>query len=226
MKKAITNIEQTVNTFDLPKEEDLSLSNADTEFDSRIQISESDGWTYRFDKLLTTTTTSLTNLSEKEIITNKYSMPRYYQVFLEMLPIIALWSRILPLPDSKPEESFLQCDILQTNCHAELFFRTKKLDQSELKVTNMQYIRRSYERKAGAQRQFVESAVKQTEIKNSRLCTKIKKTLNQSRIIRKVSKDVNSDNESSWEDLDINGFEQSQQEQKSPINLRRKTSYL
>ena len=89
-----------------------------------------------------------------------------------------------------------------------------------------QYIRRSYERKAGAQRQFVESAVKQTEIKNSRLCTKIKKTLNQSRIIRKVSKDVNSDNESSWEDLDINGFEQSQQEQKSPINLRRKTSYL
>ena len=209
MKKAITNIEQTVNTFDLPKEEDLSLSNTDTEFDGRIQIFESDGWTHRFDKLLTTTTTSLTNLSDKEIITNKYYMPRYYQVFLKMLPIIALWSRILPLPDSKPEESFLQCDIPQINCHAELFFRTKKLDQSELKVTIMQYIRRSYERNAGAQRQFVESAVKLTEIKNSRLCTKIKKTLNQSRIIRKVSKDVNSDNESSWEDLDINGFEES-----------------
>ena len=209
MKKAITNIEQTVNTFDLPKEEDLSLSNTDTEFDDRIQISESDVWTHHFDKLLTTTTTSLTNLSDKEIITNKYYMPRYYQVFLKMLPIIALWSRILPLPDSKPEESFLQCDIPQINCHAELFFRTKKLDQSELKVTIMQYIRRSYERKAGAQRQFVESAVKLTEIKNSRLCTKIKKTLNQSRIIRKVSKDVNSDNESSWEDLDINDFEES-----------------
>ena len=205
----ITNIEQTVNTFDLPKEEDLSLSNTDTEFDDRIQISESDVWTHHFDKLLTTTTTSLTNLSDKEIITNKYYMPRYYQVFLKMLPIIALWSRILPLPDSKPEESFLQCDIPQINCHAELFFRTKKLDQSELKVTIMQYIRRSYERKAGAQRQFVESAVKLTEIKNSRLCTKIKKTLNQSRIIRKVSKDVNSDNESSWEDLDINDFEES-----------------
>ena len=37
-KKAITNIEQTVNTFDLPKEENLSLLNIDTEFDDRIQI--------------------------------------------------------------------------------------------------------------------------------------------------------------------------------------------
>ena len=36
----------------------------------------------------------------------------------------------------------------------------------------MQYIRRSYEREAGAQRQFVESAVKQTEQKDSRLSTK------------------------------------------------------
>ena len=91
----------------------------------------------------------------------------------------------MPLPDSKSEDSFLQCDIPQTNCHTELFFRTKKLDKSELKGTITQYIRRSYERKASAQRQFVESAVKQTEIKNSRLCTKIKKTLNQSRIIQK-----------------------------------------
>ena len=40
LKKAITNIEQTVNTFDLPKEEDLSLLNTDIEFDDRIQIFE------------------------------------------------------------------------------------------------------------------------------------------------------------------------------------------
>ena len=40
LKKAIANIEQTVNTFDLPKEEDLSLLNTDIEFDDRIQISE------------------------------------------------------------------------------------------------------------------------------------------------------------------------------------------
>ena len=32
MKKAITNIEQTVNTFDLTKEEDLSQLNTDIEF--------------------------------------------------------------------------------------------------------------------------------------------------------------------------------------------------
>ena len=62
-------------------------------------------------------------------------MPRYYQVSLKMLPTIALCSKILPLPDSKPQNSFLQCDIPQTNCHAEPFFRTKKLDKSELKAT-------------------------------------------------------------------------------------------
>ena len=64
----------------------MSLLSTDIEFDDRIQISESDGWTHRFDKLLSTTTTSLANLSDKESITNKYYMPRYYQVFLKMLP--------------------------------------------------------------------------------------------------------------------------------------------
>ena len=134
-------------------------------------------------------------------------MPRYYQVFLKMLPTIVLWSKILSLPDSKPHDSFLQCDIPQPNCHAELFFRTRKLDKSELRATVTQYIRRSYERKAGAQRQFVKSTIKRTEIENSRFCTKIRKTLNQSSIIKKESHDVNSDNESSWKDLDINDFE-------------------
>ena len=85
LKKAITNIEQTVSTFDLPKEKDLSLLNTDIQFDGRIQFSESDGWTHHFDKLLNTSTTSLVNLSDKESITNKYCMPRYYQVFLKML---------------------------------------------------------------------------------------------------------------------------------------------
>ena len=42
---------------------------------------------------------------------NKYYMPRYFQVFFKMLPAIALWSKILLLPDSKPEDSFLQCDV-------------------------------------------------------------------------------------------------------------------
>ena len=120
----------------------------------------------------------------------------------------------------------LQCDIPQTNYHAELFFITKRLDKSDPKATITQYIRRSYERKASAQRQFVESAVKQTEIKNSRLCTKIKKTLNQSSIIRKESDGINGDNESSWEDLDLNDFEESWQERELVINMRRKTSYL
>ena len=95
------------------------------------------------------------------------------------------------------------------SCYAELFLITKKLDKSDLKATITQYIRRSHERKSSAQRQFVESAVKQTEIKNRRLCTKIKKTLNQSNIIRKESDGIISDNESSWGDLDINDFEES-----------------
>ena len=114
---------------------------------------------------------------------NKYYMPRYFQVFFKMLPAIALWSKILLLPDSKPEDSFLQCDVPQTNCNAKLFFRTKNLDKSELKAAITQYIRRSYERESGAQRQFVESAVKRTEVKINKLCTKIEKTLNQNSII-------------------------------------------
>ena len=95
------------------------------------------------------------------------------------------------------------------SCYAELFFITKKLDKSDLKATITQYIRRSHERKSSAQRQFVKFAVKQTEIKNRGLCTKIKKTLNQSNIIRKESDGIISDNESPWEDLDINDFEES-----------------
>ena len=105
------------------------------EIGDTIQIFESDGGTCHFDKLLTTTTTCLESLSDKESITNKYYMSRHYQVFLKMLSIIALWNKILPLPDSKPENSFLQCDISSTYCHAELFFRTKKLDKSEPKAT-------------------------------------------------------------------------------------------
>ena len=42
LKKAIMNIEQTVNTIDLPKEVDMLLPNTDIEFDYRIRISESD----------------------------------------------------------------------------------------------------------------------------------------------------------------------------------------
>ena len=106
--------------------------------------------TYHFHNLLSTTTTSLANLSDKESITNKFYMPRNHQVFLKMLLTITLWSKILSLPDSK-HDSFLR-DIPQTNCHVELFFRTKKLDKSELKAMITQYIRRSYERKAGARR--------------------------------------------------------------------------
>ena len=66
------------------------MLNTDIEFDDRIQISESDGCTHHFDRLLSTTTTSLANLGDKESITNKYYMPRCYQVFVKRLPTIAL----------------------------------------------------------------------------------------------------------------------------------------
>ena len=67
----------------------------------------------------------MANLSEKESVTNKYYMPHPYQVFLKVLFKIALWSKILTLSDSKPEDSFLQYNIVQSTCHAELSFRTK-----------------------------------------------------------------------------------------------------
>ena len=72
LKKVITNIEQTVNTFNLPEQEDLSLLNTDTKFDDTIQISLSDSWTHHFDKLLSTASTNLANLSDIKSIMNKY----------------------------------------------------------------------------------------------------------------------------------------------------------
>ena len=44
--------------------------------------------------------------------------------------------------------------------------------------------------------------------------------------MRKESVSINGDNESSWEDLDVNDFEESWQERESMINLRRKISTL
>ena len=111
-------------------------------------------------------------MSKYGVFSDLYFQSKYRKIFGHFSRSAALWSKILLLPHSKPEDSFLKCDIPQSNCNAELFFRTKKLDKSELKATMTQYIRRSYERKAGAQRQFVESAVKRTQIKNSRPCTK------------------------------------------------------
>ena len=66
------------------------MLNTDIEFDDSIQISESDGFTHHFDRLLSTTPTSLANLGDKECIANKYYMPRYYQVFIKTLPTITL----------------------------------------------------------------------------------------------------------------------------------------
>ena len=104
-KKTVTNIEQTVNTFDLPKkedlllfntkEEDLLLLNTNIKFDDRIQISVSDGWKHHLDKLLSTTTANLANLTDEESITNKYYMPCYYPILLKMFPTITLREKCL-----------------------------------------------------------------------------------------------------------------------------------
>ena len=44
-----------------------------------------------------------------------------------------------------------------TNCHTELFFRTKKLDKTELRATVAEYIKKTYSRRQDSQRQFVDS---------------------------------------------------------------------
>ena len=43
------------------------------------------------------------------------------------------------------------------NCHTELFFRIKKLGETELGATIAEYIKKTYSRRQDSQRQFVDS---------------------------------------------------------------------
>ena len=52
----------------------------------------------------------------------------------------------------------------QNSLTVDLFFRTKRLDKTELRATVAEYIKRTYSRRRGSQRQFVDSYSK-TETK-------------------------------------------------------------
>ena len=79
----------------------------------------------------------------------------------ELLFQVPIWSKLLKTFEDaeKKEQShfYKEAETKLTNCHAELFFRTKKLEKTEPRATAVEYIKRTYSRRRGSQRQFVDS---------------------------------------------------------------------
>ena len=107
---------------------------------------------------------------------NKYFCPHYAKKLFEPLFKVPIWRKLLKTFEDAEEKEQLhfykKAETKFTNCHAELFFRTKKLDKTELRPTVAEYIKKTYSRRRGSQRQFVDSYLK-TERKISRKETKI-----------------------------------------------------
>ena len=67
---------------------------------------------------------------------------------------VPIWSKLLKtFEDAKEKEQlhfYKKAEKKFTNCHAELFFRTKKLDKTELRATAAEYIKRTYSKRRGS----------------------------------------------------------------------------
>ena len=103
---------------------------------------------------------------------NKYFCPQYAKKLFELFEV-PIWSKLLKTFENAEEKEQLlfykKAETKFTNCHAELFFRTKKLDKTELPAIVAEYIKRTYSRRRGSQRQFVHS-----QSKTERKCQKKK----------------------------------------------------
>ena len=97
-----------------------------------------------------------------------------------------------------------------TNCHAELFFRAKKLEKTEPRATAVEYIKRTYSRRRGSQRQFVDSYSK-TERKISKRETKI---LTHALGLSEEQSSYKSDDEECSQPFTESKFEESWQEKR------------
>ena len=92
---------------------------------------------------------------------NKHFCFHYAKKPFELLFQVPIWSKLLKTFEDaeKKEQShfYKEAETKLTNCHAELFFRTKKLEKTEPRATAVEYIKRTYSRRRGSQRQFVDS---------------------------------------------------------------------
>ena len=107
---------------------------------------------------------------------NKYFNPHYTRKLFKLLFEVPRWNKLLKMFEEAEEKEQLQfhkkTETKFTNSHVELFFRTKKLDKTELRAAVAECIKRTYSRRRGSQRQFVDSHSK-TERKISKAETKI-----------------------------------------------------
>ena len=107
---------------------------------------------------------------------NKYVNPHYAIKLFKLLFEVPRWNKLLKIFEEAEEKEQLhfhkKAETKFTNTHVELFFRTEKLDKTELRAVVAEYIKRTYSRRRGSQRQFVDSYSK-TERKISKTETKI-----------------------------------------------------
>ena len=107
---------------------------------------------------------------------NKYFNPHVVRKLFKLLFEVPRWNKLLKIFEQAEEKEPLhfhkKTETKFTNSHVELFFRTKKLDKTELRAAVAECIKRTYSRRRGSQRQFVDSHSK-TERKISKAETKI-----------------------------------------------------
>ena len=115
----------------------------------------------------------LRSLKTQIINTSAFTMQKNLSNYFFKYPYGASCWKLLKTQKKKEQSHFYKkVETKLTNCHAELFFRTKKLEKTEPRATAVEYIKRTYSRRRGSQRQFVDSYSK-TERKISKRETKI-----------------------------------------------------
>ena len=157
---------------------------------------------------------------------NKYFCPHFAKKLFELLFEAAIWSKLLKTFEDVEEKQQLhfyqRAKTKFTNRHAELFFRTKKLDKTKLRATVDEYIKRTYSLRRGSQSQFVDSYSK-TERKISKKETKV---LRHALGLSKEQSSEKSDDEERNQPTTECKFEESWQEKPPTKRKRDRDIYL
>ena len=153
---------------------------------------------------------------------NKYFCPHYAKKLSELLFEAAIWSKLLKTFEDVEEKQQLhfyqRAKTKFTNCHAELFFRTKKLDKTKLRYIFI----KTYSLRRGSQSQFVDSCSK-TERKISKKETKV---LTHALGLSKEQSSDKSDDEERNQPTTECKFEESWQEKPPTKRKRDRGTYL
>ena len=155
---------------------------------------------------------------------NKYFCPYYVKKLFELIFLVPIWDKLLKTFEdaeekeqlnfyNKEEKNLLSCRTI---------FQNKKIDKTELRATAAENIKRTYVRRRGSQRQFVDSYSK-TERKISKKETKI---LTHVSGLREEQSSDKSDDKERNQATNESKFEELWQEKRSTRCKRNRDTYL